>query len=201
MLAITLHEAAHGYVANRLGDSTAKMLGRLSLNPIKHIDPIGTIVLPVAMILMSTGFVFGWAKPVPVNTRNLKDPRKDMAAVAVAGPLSNLLMAIGWTLIWKISFMLPESANWVANPMRLMGQAGLVVNLIFMVLNLLPIPPLDGGRVATGLLPPSLGVPLSRVEPFGVFIVVGLLFAGVLTAIMMPLVEGTTGFIELVTGL
>lgn len=195
IFAITLHEAAHGWMANRLGDSTAKMLGRLTLNPIKHIDPVGTIIVPMAMFLMS-GFIFGWAKPVPVNTRNLKNPRKDMAAVAVAGPASNLLMAIGWAMVWKLAYFLPESMLWMASPMALMGQVGVLFNLILMVLNILPIPPLDGSRILAWLLPPALASRLDQMENYGVFVVLALLFLGLWQYVISP---ATVFFSTLIT--
>ena len=194
ILAITLHEAAHGWVANRLGDSTAKMLGRLSLNPLRHIDPVGTILVPMAMFLMS-GFIFGWAKPVPVNTRNLKHPRKDMATVAIAGPASNLLMAVGWAMIWKIAYLLPASLAWMAVPMALMGQVGVLFNLILMALNILPIPPLDGSRVLAWLLPPVLASKLDRMETYGIFIVLGLLFLGLWQYVIRPITIFFTTFL------
>jgi len=141
IFAITVHEAAHGWVAAKLGDSTARQLGRLTLNPLPHIDPVGTIILPIAMLLLS-GFVFGWAKPVPVNIRNFREPRKDMAIVALAGPASNLMMALVWGLMWKLAVTLPDSMYWFAVPLLLMGKIGISFNLILMVLNLLPLPPL-----------------------------------------------------------
>lgn len=195
IFAITIHEAAHGWVANKLGDSTAKMLGRLTLNPIKHIDPVGTILVPMAMFLMS-GFIFGWAKPVPVNTRNLRNPRKDMAAVAIAGPASNLLMAVGWAIIWKLAYFLPASMAWMAVPMALMGQVGVLFNLILMVLNILPIPPLDGSRVLAWLLPPALAIKLDRMETYGIFIILALLFLGLWEYVIGP---ATTFFSTLLT--
>lgn len=193
IFAITLHEAAHGWMANRLGDSTAKMLGRLSLNPIRHIDPVGTILVPMVMFALS-GFIFGWAKPVPVNTRNLKNPRKDMAVVAAAGPASNLLMACAWAVIWKLAYLLPESLVWMAVPMALMGQVGVLFNLILMILNVLPIPPLDGSRILAWLLPPRLAMQLDRMEGYGTFIIIALLFLGLWQYIIYP---ATTFFTDL----
>jgi Zn-dependent protease len=188
LFAITLHEAAHGWVAKQFGDTTAQVLGRLTLNPIKHIDPVGTILVPGLLLLLG-GFMFGWAKPVPVNTRNLRNPKRDMAVVAVAGPMANLLMALLWAVIMKLGLALGEAASWVSVPMVYMGAIGIWLNLILMVLNLLPIPPLDGGRVLSGLLPNSLSDKLDRVEPFGIFIVLGLLVLGVLSQILLPLVS------------
>ncbi len=176
LLAITLHEAAHGYVARMFGDNTAAMMGRITLNPIKHIDPIGTIAVPLFILLTSTlagmgGFLFGWAKPVPVNFRNLNNPLRDMVWVAAAGPGSNLLMALGWALLAKtfVAFDFREPF------FQSMAVAGITVNIALMAINLLPIPPLDGGRIAVGLLPRAASLMLARVEPYGFFVVIGLI--------------------------
>ncbi|VAX01941.1 FIG004556: membrane metalloprotease [hydrothermal vent metagenome] len=185
LFAITVHEVAHGWVAKKLGDPTAMMLGRLTLNPIKHIDPIGTVVVPIVLMLMG-GFIFGWAKPVPVTWENLKNPRRDMALVAIAGPLSNLLMAILWALIMKLGFVIAASMPSLAWPLIYMGGAGIAINAILMLLNLLPIPPLDGGRVLAGLLPGPWAWQLGRIEPYGLFILVGLLATGMLGTILGP---------------
>ena len=185
LFAITVHEVAHGWVANKLGDSTAKMLGRLTLNPFKHIDPIGTVVVPLAMVLLQTGFVFGWAKPVPVNMSKLNSPKKDMAIVAIAGPVSNLIMAIFWVFIFKLGNSVISDAN-IAKGIMAMGQAGILINLILFVFNLLPIPPLDGSRVLSGFLPKSLSDVMDKIEPYGLFIVIGLLYFGVLNSILTP---------------
>ena len=152
LFAITVHEVAHGWVARRLGDPTAYMMGRLTLNPIRHIDPIGTVLVPLALTLMG-GFIFGWAKPVPVTWENLRNPKRDMVLVAAAGPLANLAMALLWALAMKVGVLLGDEARWVALPLIYMGFAGITINLVLMVLNLLPLPPLDGGRVVAGLLP------------------------------------------------
>ena len=149
ILGITVHEVAHGFIARKLGDNTAFMLGRLTLNPIKHVDPMGTILIPGVLLLLQAGFIFGYAKPVPINWKNLGNPKRDMALVAVAGPLANLLMAFGWALLLRLGVMLGD--NGLA--LVYMGIAGISINGILMVLNLLPLPPLDGGRVLTGLLP------------------------------------------------
>lgn len=187
LFAITLHEVAHGWVANKLGDSTAKMLGRLSLNPIKHVDPMGTVAVPAVLLLIGSPFLFGWAKPVPVNFRNLKNYRKDMVLVAAAGPMANLLMAILWILLMVVfGNLIPDEA--VARGFVTMSQNGVVINLVLLVFNLLPIPPLDGGRVLSGLVPPSFSRVLDQVEPYGMIIVVALLYFGVLNAIIMPVV-------------
>ena len=187
LFAITLHEAAHGWMANRLGDSTALMLGRISLNPVRHIDPVGTIILPIGMFLL-TGFIFGWAKPVPVNFGNLNRPRRDMGIVALAGPAANLLMMVLWALAMRLAVSLGDSALWLAQPLLLMGAAGILINAILMVLNLFPILPLDGGRVLVSLLPPKLAGPFSRLEPYGLVILVVLLFSGVLGSVLWPLI-------------
>ena len=176
IFAITVHEAAHGYVAKYFGDLTAEKLGRITLNPIKHIDPIGTILLP-ALTLMLGGILFGWAKPVPVNFANLRNPKKDMFWVAAAGPASNFVMAIFWALMLNFSQSVPEGASYFLSQM---SQVGITINLILMVLNLLPLPPLDGGRIAVSLLPMDLAVKLSRVEQYGFIILVVLLFTGIL---------------------
>ncbi|HEB99173.1 MAG TPA: site-2 protease family protein [Thiotrichales bacterium] len=185
IFAITVHEVAHGWVASKLGDPTARMLGRLTLNPIKHIDPIGTLLVPGILLLLG-GFIFGWAKPVPVDWRNLRNPRRDMALVAAAGPGANLAMAIGWTLIAKVGLLLAPVSPWVSLPLILMGKVGIYLNLILMVLNLLPLPPLDGGRVLVGLLPPQAAASVARIEPYGFYILLALLFFGVLGRIIGP---------------
>jgi Zn-dependent protease len=187
LFAITVHEAAHGWVAKQLGDSTAKMLGRVTLNPLKHIDPLGTVILPLGMYLL-TGFLFGWAKPVPVNWKNLHKPRRDMALVAIAGPGANLLMALMWAVIARIGYGLASTSEWIALPLIYMGAAGVLINAILMLLNLMPILPLDGGRVVASLLPPRMALQYSRSEPWGLFIVVGLLATGVLGSVLGPLV-------------
>ena len=188
LLAITVHETAHGWVARRFGDKTAQMLGRLTLNPIKHIDPVGTILVPAVMLLLPGGFVFGWAKPVPVDWRNFKHPKQDMAWVAVAGPASNLLMALAWALAARVALGM-STDNWIALPLLFMGVAGIFINTILMVLNLLPLPPLDGGRVVTGLLPAPYAYQFARIEPYGFFILVALLVTGVLGIVMWPVVQ------------
>ncbi len=188
LLAITVHETAHGWVASRLGDKTAKMLGRLTLNPFKHIDPIGTILVPGIMLLLPGGFVFGWAKPVPVDWRNLHHPKRDMGWVAIAGPASNFLMATGWALAVRFAHTLgPES--WFALPLLFMGVAGMFINTILMVLNLLPLPPLDGGRVMTGLLPVHAAIRFARIEPYGMWILIALLMTGMLGWLLWPVVN------------
>ena len=192
IFAITVHEVAHGWVAKRLGDPTADLLGRLTLNPIKHIDLIGTLLVPGLLIVMG-GIVFGWAKPVPVNYDNLRNPRRDMAIVAAAGPLANLAMAVLWGILMKIGFTLGEGSAW-ARPLVSMGVAGITINVILMIVNLLPVPPLDGGRVAMGVLPGNAAATLGRLEPYGIIILLGLLITGVLGKLLMgpvSLVEST----------
>lgn len=200
VFAITVHEAAHGWVASKLGDPTAKQLGRLTLNPIPHIDPVGTIILPIAMLLLS-GFIFGWAKPVPVNIRNFQEPRKDMALVALAGPASNLMMALFWGLMWKLAVILPDSMHWFAVPLLLMGKIGITFNLILMVLNLLPLPPLDGSRVLSWFLPTQLALKLDKIEPYGAFVLIGLLLLGLWDMLIAPVTFFFSGLIEQMLGL
>ncbi|GAB6034339.1 site-2 protease family protein [Galenea microaerophila] len=185
IFAITVHEVAHGWVADKLGDHTARMLGRLTLNPIKHIDPIGTIVVPLILLVLG-GVIFGWAKPVPINPRNFKHPTKDMAWVAIAGPMSNLLMATGWAILIKVGYGLTSSLPEIGNFLVYSGLAGVSINLILFVLNLLPIPPLDGSRVVSAFLPPKWAYEYNRIEPYGFFILLGMLFLGLLG----PLLSG-----------
>lgn len=200
LFAITVHEVAHGWVARRLGDPTAFMLGRLTLNPIKHIDPVGTVLVPLALLLIG-GFVFGWAKPVPVTWENLRHPKRDMALVAAAGPGANLVMALLWALAMKLGMLLEGSVDAVAIPLIYMGFAGITINLVLMVLNLLPLPPLDGGRVVAGLLPGRLSWQFGRLEPYGLIIILGLLFMGWLGHLLWPPVRLLQGLIFTVLGL
>jgi Zn-dependent protease len=191
ILAITLHEAAHGYVAMRFGDMTAYAAGRVSLNPIRHIDPVGTVALPLALLALTKligggGMLFGWAKPVPVNFANLRRPKQDMLWVAAAGPLSNLAMALLWATVLKIGLAAPDT--YFSLPLALMGAAGVFINVIFMVLNLLPLPPLDGGRILVSLLPARLARSVARVEPYGFIILIALLFTEVLGRILWPVI-------------
>jgi Zn-dependent protease len=191
IFAITLHEAAHAWSAEKLGDKTARMLGRVTLNPIKHIDPLGTILVP-GLLLAFGGFIFGWAKAVPVTQRNLRRPKTDMAWVALAGPAANLIMAIGWAVILKIGFMLVASSPDIGQFMIYSGIAGVSINIILMVLNLLPIPPLDGSRIISAFIPDRLAWQYNRLEPYGLFILLGLLFFGVLSF----LISGPYQFIQ-----
>ncbi len=188
LFAITVHEAAHGWVAGKLGDPTARRLGRVTLNPIRHIDPVGTVILPALMFFFS-GFLFGWAKPVPVDWRNLHNPRRDMALVALAGPGANLLMALCWALVMRFVVSLGEGAAWLALPLLYMGSAGVLINAILMVLNLLPILPLDGGRIVASLLPQRMASSYLRLEPWGLIIVVALLVSGWLWSILQPSIQ------------
>ena len=185
--AITLHEAAHGWVALKLGDSTANDLGRITINPIKHIDPIGTVVIHLVMII-ATGMAFGYAKPVPVDVRNFEHPQKDMALVALAGPISNFFMAIFWALILALSIkVLPYGS--LLSSAKYMAGIGIIINIVLMVVNLLPILPLDGGRVLTGILPFKWAVIFVRSERYGMWLVILLLVTGVLGKILSPMVE------------
>jgi Zn-dependent protease len=200
LFAITLHEVAHGWTARHFGDTTAEQLGRLSLNPLKHIDPIGTVLVPAVLLLLG-GFVFGWAKPVPIDVRRLRNPKRDMAVVALAGPMANLVMALGWAAAAKAGLMLHGQLDWVAVPLIYMGQAGIAINLVLMILNLIPLPPLDGGRVLAGVLPDNLSVALGRIEPYGMFILLGLLAVGWLGHILRPPYNVLSGLIDQVFGL
>jgi len=200
VFAITLHEAAHGYVAKHFGDYTAYQAGRVSLNPLNHIDPVGTIAVPVALLIMTAGqFVFGWAKPVPVDFGRLRDPKRNMLWVAAAGPAANLLMALAWALLLKCALVLP--ANYFSNPVQKMADGGVSVNLVLMVLNLLPIPPLDGGRIAVSLLPNRLAYRFAMIEPYGLIIIVALLATQVLNRIVGPVVSACGDLIYVVFGL
>ena len=187
LLAITLHEVAHGWMALRCGDTTARDQGRLSLNPLRHIDPIGTVLVPGVLAVLG-GFIFGWAKPVPVNLLRLRHPKRDMALVALAGPGSNLLMAIGWGLVMLLGYHLLASASWAGEPLLRMGLVGIDVNLMLGVLNLIPIPPLDGSRVLAGILPNRFGQVMAQIEPYGLIILVALLTVGGLFDVLMPIV-------------
>ncbi|MFA7279302.1 MAG: site-2 protease family protein [Sterolibacterium sp.] len=203
VFAITLHEAAHGYVARMFGDPTAWELGRVSLNPLRHIDPVGTLLVPALILgtsslLGSGGILFGWAKPVPVNFSRLRNPKRDMLWVAAAGPGANLIMALGWACLIKLAIMMPDSV--FALPMAEMGKAGITINAALMLLNLLPIPPLDGGRIAVSLLPHRLAWKFARIEPYGFVILLALLFTGVLGDILGPLIFGFIHIILLIFG-
>jgi len=187
LFAITLHEAAHGYVARHFGDMTAHAQGRISLNPARHVDLIGTLLVPLIILFLTQGkFLFGWAKPVPVNYSALRKPRQHMAWVAAAGPGANLAMALVWALALKVSVLVPENSFSV--PLRLMSEAGIIVNLVFMFLNLIPILPLDGGRILASLLPSRAAWQYAKLEPLGLPLLVLLLLTNVLNFLLEPLV-------------
>ncbi len=192
IFAITVHEAAHGYAARHYGDMTAAAAGRISLNPLRHIDPVGTLLIP-ALTLLIGGILFGWAKPVPVNFGRLRHPKRDMLWVAAAGPGANLVMALMWALAIKISAFLPQYA---ALPLALMGAAGIMINTVLMVLNLLPLPPLDGGRIAVSLLPHPWAWKFSRIEPYGFIILLVLMFTHILGAILWPFIMAVFNLIS-----
>ena len=184
IFAITVHEVAHGWVAKKYGDNTASILGRLTLNPIKHIDLFGTIILPGILLITGTGFIFGWAKPVPVDPRNFKNPLRDMAIVALAGPVSNLLMAIGWALVTRLGVTIGAGAESISLPLIYTGVAGISINLVLALINLLPIPPLDGSRILTGILPRYWAWQYNRLERYGFIILLVLLYTNLLGVIL-----------------
>lgn len=200
IFAITVHEVAHGWVANLLGDPTAKRLGRLTLNPIKHIDPIGTILVPGILVAFS-GFVFGWAKAIPVTASNLRNPKRDMAWVALAGPVSNLFMAIGWAIIAKVGTLMVADYPGVGQFLVYSGLAGVSINIILMVLNMIPLPPLDGSRIATAFMSNRLAYQYNRIEPVGFVILLALLFLGLLTPILMGPYKAITEILLSAVGL
>ena len=183
LFAITLHEAAHGWVASKFGDHTARMMGRVTLNPVKHIDPVGTILVPAVLLIMSTGFIFGWAKPVPINFNALRSPKSGMIWVARAGPGANLIMAIGWLLVFFLAIKMNIPI------LQRMADAGILINILLAVFNLLPIPPLDGSRVISALLPNPLAYRYNQLEQYGLFILIGLMYFGGFTKIVKPMVE------------
>jgi Zn-dependent protease len=199
LLAITIHEVAHGWAALRCGDTTAKAQGRLSLNPLRHVDPVGTILVPAVLFFLG-GFIFGWAKPVPVNFRHLRQPKRDMALVALAGPGVNLAMALAWGLLMSVGLILMPSLAWVGLPLAYMGNAGVTINIVIGVLNMLPVPPLDGSRVLTGLLPSSFGRFMLQLEPYGLFIVLLMMATGILSVILTPPIEWLQTFIFFIIG-
>jgi len=198
IFAITVHEAAHGYAAKYFGDMTAHKAGRISLNPIRHIDLFGTIILPALLFWSTHGsFLFGWAKPVPVDFSRLRNPKKDMLWVAAAGPASNFVMAILWVFVIKFSMNAPES---IASPLAMMSKAGIRINIVLMVLNLLPLPPLDGGRIAVSLLPMKYAMKFAQIERYGFIILIALMFSGVLNSILDPLIKVVYALINTLFG-
>jgi len=195
LLAITLHEAAHGWTASKFGDHTARMMGRVTLNPVKHIDPVGTVIVPLALLIMSTGFIFGWAKPVPINFNALRSPKSGMIWVALAGPGANLIMAIGWLFvaILSVNINMPVILK--------MAGAGIFINLLLAVFNLLPIPPLDGSRVISALLPNPLAYKYNQLERYGFVILIGLMFIGGFSYIVWPIVGLALSSLSALSGL
>lgn len=195
IFAITLHEAAHGFVARHFGDPTAWQMGRITLNPVRHIDPLGTLLVPALLLFFSKGqFLFGWAKPVPVDFGRLRHPKQDMLWVAAAGPGANLAMALAWAMVLKLAIVMPENAY--SLPLAEMARAGINVNAMLMLLNLLPIPPLDGGRIAVSLLPHPFAWRFAQLERFGFPILLLLLFLGGLDLILTPLLRAFLFFIK-----
>lgn len=201
LFAITLHELAHGYAASWCGDQSGRMLGRLTFNPIKHIDLIGTIIVPLMTLLLS-GIVFGWAKPMPVNPRGMRHPRRDVALVALAGPLANLLMAVFWGLIGKLGLISEGMGNsWLGVPLYYMGEYGIMINVVLGVLNLIPLPPLDGGKALASVLPGRAGYYYSRIEPYGFIILLLLIVSGIMFSILGFPVMYLVGLISMLCGL
>lgn len=200
LFAITAHEAAHGWVASKLGDKTALRMGRVTLNPIPHIDLIGTIIVPIICLMLSP-FIFGWAKPVPIDYRNLRSPRRDMAFVAIAGPFSNLVMALVWGAIMKLGFYLMSHGILDNRLLLLMGEAGVIINLVLGILNLIPIPPLDGSRVMSSLLPYKIGVLYNKIEPLGFLLLILLILSGFLGYLLMPIFSFSFNLILALYGL
>jgi len=192
LFAITIHEAAHAWAADRLGDTTAKNLGRLSFNPLKHIDLMGTVLVPFATLILSNfNFVFGWAKPVPINPLNFKHFQRDIALSSAAGPMANLVMAIIWTALMKLAIvLLNPQVSVLAVFIILMAQAGIIINAVLMLLNLIPIPPLDGSKIVMALLPPKAAAHYEKIAPFGFFILLALLLTGALSWVLSPALRG-----------
>lgn len=182
LLAVTLHEVAHGWVARELGDDTAGKLGRLSFNPLKHVDPVGTVLVP-GLLYTLAGIVFGWAKPVPVNWDNLRNPRRDMALVALAGPVANVVMLLAWAAVAKFGLSYGQDYFMAT------GLAGIMINAVLIALNLLPVPPLDGSRVVSALLPHDMALQYGRIEPYGLIILLVLIFSGALDRLMKPTMD------------
>jgi Zn-dependent protease len=193
LFGIIFHEVSHGWVAEKLGDPTARMMGRITLNPISHIDPIGTIVLPGILLLTGSHVLFGWAKPVPVNFANLRGGRRDMALVAFSGPLSNLVLALLSSVIFHLTFSGPTGAGPVSDsiivPVHLMAGQSIWINLVLMLVNLIPILPLDGGRIVVGLAPEQIAIPMARMERYGMLIVLLLIASGILSYVVSPVLK------------
>ena len=199
IFAITLHEAAHGYAARHFGDPTAWKLGRISINPLRHVDLVGTLLVPALILLVSSGgLLFGWAKPVPVNFGQLRRPKQDMLWVAAAGPGANLVMALGWAFLLKLAIGSPEFVY--SEALKEMARVGISINGVLMLLNLLPLPPLDGGRIALSLLPVRAAYKFAQLERYGLFILLGLLFLGVLDKVLYPLLRVFNSMIRLLFG-
>jgi len=204
IFAVTMHEAAHGYVADRMGDPTARMLGRLTLNPLPHVDPIGTVLVPLILIL-SGGTMFGWAKPVPITTSNFKNPDRGMAICAVAGPITNCVLALASGIALRIVLSVLGGATSpilvkILTPLALMLNASILWNIFLAAFNMIPLPPLDGGRVVAGLLPPRLSYSFSRIEPYGFIILMVLIFTGITRYIVLPPVMLLVGLVQFITG-
>jgi Zn-dependent protease len=198
IFAITVHEVAHGWVASKFGDQTARLSGRLTLNPIKHIDPVGTVFIPLLLLFLRSPVLFGWAKPVPVDARNLRNPRPQMVLVSLAGPMANFMMALIWAAIAKCGFFMPP---WFSKPVILMGIAGIEINVMLGVLNCLPIPPLDGGRAISCLLPPRMAWHFDHLERYGFLILIILMLTNILNFILIPPIAFLTNFILAVFGI
>lgn len=196
LFAISLHEVAHGFVASLCGDQTAKISGRLSINPMRHIDPIGTILVPLLVLSMSS-FIFGWAKPVPIDPRNFRHPRRDLILVALAGPLANILLAFLFGFLTKLGLLLHyQGYTWIGKPLTYIGGAGIMINVVLAVLNLIPLPPLDGSKLLANLLPPRAALFLSYLEPYSILILLLLMITGLLSQILSPPVFFLTDLIS-----
>ena len=201
IFAVTFHEMAHGWVASLRGDQTAKRLGRLSPNPLRHVDPVGTVLVPAVLFLLHAGFLFGWAKPVPVDWRNLKRPRLDMALVAVAGPAANIVMALIWAMVAKVALVSVASHPWIVQVLFAMGTAGIAVNLMLAIFNLIPIPPLDGSRIVSRLLKPAWAYHYDKIERYSIWILMILLATHILSAILSPILRVALGIVLHLFGL